>query len=195
MPPESSYPPPVKPNLIIIGLGNPGDAYARTRHNAGFRALDILSTAFGEGKWMQKDKFLSDIQEARIVTVPVLLAKPQTFMNSSGEAVKKIVDFYKVNPQTQVLILCDDIDLPLGTVRLRQEGGPGTHNGLRSVALLYGEHYPRLRIGIGPKPPQGDLAAWVLSVPSEEEQKKLDDILATLPDIIRKFVLGETIAP
>jgi len=180
----------VKPSLVIIGLGNPGKTYAKTRHNAGFQAVDALSAAFGEGEWQEKQKFLSVAQEARIVTVPILLVKPQTFMNRSGEAIQKIVEFYKLNPAEQILVLCDDIDLPLGTTRLRTSGGPGTHNGLRSIALTFGENFPRLRIGIGPQPASGDLATWVLSVPTEEERTALTDSLAGIPEAVKDFVLG-----
>lgn len=181
----------MKPSLIIVGLGNPGDSYARTRHNAGFQAIDVLSEAFGEGEWEEKQKFLSLTQEARILTIPVLLVKPLTFMNRSGEALTKLVGFYKADAAEQILVLCDDIDINLGEARLRKSGGPGTHNGLRSIAQTFGEEFPRLRIGIGPKPPVGDLAAWVLSTPSAEDASKLKEVLSTLPEKIRAYVLSE----
>src|SRR3989344_7892163 len=127
----------MKPSLVIIGLGNPGASYERTRHNLGFAALDVLSEAYGEGEWKDTQKFGSVTQEARILTIPVLLAKPQTFMNRSAEAVKKIVDFYKLDPKEQVLIISDDIDLPLGELPLRKKGGPGTHNGLKSIIEVF----------------------------------------------------------
>jgi PTH1 family peptidyl-tRNA hydrolase len=181
----------MKPSLVIIGLGNHGKSYDRTRHNAGFAALDVLSEAFGEGEWKEKQKFASIAQEGRIITVPILLVKPHTYMNLSGEAVKKIVDFYKLNAAQQILIVSDDIDISLGTVRLRQSGGPGTHNGLKSVVEHLGENFPRLRVGIGPKPAEGDLAAWVLSRFSDEEQKTLDEVLKTLPETVKKFVMEQ----
>lgn len=182
----------MKPSLVIIGLGNPGKAYEQTRHNAGWIALDALSTAFGEGEWKDKQKFLSVAQEGRILTIPILLVKPQTFMNRSGEAVKKIVDFYKLNAAEQIIIMSDEIDIPLGTVRLRMNGGPGTHNGLKSIVEQLGENFPRLRIGIGPKPDTGDLATWVLDRFSKGERGVLDDISATLPEQIKTFVLEKT---
>ncbi|PIR53436.1 aminoacyl-tRNA hydrolase [Candidatus Peregrinibacteria bacterium CG10_big_fil_rev_8_21_14_0_10_49_10] len=180
----------MKPNLVIVGLGNPGTQYAETRHNVGFRAVDVLSEAFGVGEWEEKQKFLSVVQEARIVTVPVLLVKPQTYMNLSGNAVEKIVDFFKLDPAHQVMVLCDDIDIPLGELRLRTSGGPGTHNGLRSLQAKFGEAYPRLRIGLGAKPsPSTDVAGWVLSVPSAEEKAAIQTALGGIADLVREFVL------
>lgn len=181
----------MKPSLVIIGLGNPGSQYEKTRHNAGVWALDVLSEAFGEGEWQEKQKFTSVIQEARIVTFPVLLVKPQTYMNLSGNAVEKLVDFYKLNPESQILILCDDVDLPLGELRLREKGGPGTHNGLKSINEKMGEHYPRLRIGLGEQPPDADLAAWVLSVPTKEEKKALVEAIKGVQGLVKEYVMGE----
>jgi PTH1 family peptidyl-tRNA hydrolase len=181
----------MRPSLVIVGLGNPGKNYENTRHNAGFRAIDVLSQEFGAGEWQPKDKFHAHIQEARVVTVPVLLVKPQTYMNRSGEAVQKLVDFYKLNHAEQLLILCDDIDLPLGELRLRKKGGPGTHNGLKSIVHVFGEDFPRLRIGLGNHPPAVDLAAWVLSVFPKDDAHAIDTSLATLPDMVRQFVLGD----
>lgn len=182
----------MKPSLVIVGLGNPGPSYVRTRHNAGFRAVDILAETFGGGAWKPRDKFTSECSEGRIVTVPVLFVKPQTFMNLSGDAVRTISTYYKLPPD-RVLILNDEIDIPLGTLRLKTAGGPGTHNGLKSVVDALGEGFPRLRIGIGPKPATGDLAAWVLSVPSPEESAELEKVLQRVPDVVREFVVeGKT---
>ncbi|MDO8648988.1 MAG: aminoacyl-tRNA hydrolase [Candidatus Peregrinibacteria bacterium] len=178
----------MKPSLIIVGLGNPGASYERTRHNAGFRALDALSNAFGVGEWQEKQKFLSTAQEGRIVTVPILLVKPQTYMNSSGEAVQKLIAFYKLDP-AQLLVVSDDVDLPLGTIRLRKKGGPGTHNGLKSIVERLGEGFPRVRLGLGTAAAGSDLAAWVLSVPPPEEEKVLQSAIETLPELVKKFVL------
>lgn len=165
----------MKPSLIIIGLGNPGAQYERTRHNVGWQALDLLSEKYGEGEYAEKQKFLSHICEARIGVTPILLVKPQTFMNLSGNAVRKLVDFYKIDPSTQLLVLCDDIDLPLGTIRYREKGGPGTHNGLKSINEQISEGYQRIRIGLGqPSNPAQDLAAWVLSIPSDTERIELE---------------------
>ncbi len=179
----------MKPSLIVAGLGNPGKQYDKTRHNAGFRAIDLLSEKFGEGEWQEKQKFLAHIQEARILAAPLLLVKPTTYMNLSGDSIRKLIDFYKIDPASQLLILVDEIDLPLGDVRLRMKGGPGTHNGLKSLVATIGEGFPRLRIGIG-KPMNGeDLATWVLSIPPPEELKTLDTTFEQIPEMVRKFVM------
>lgn len=179
----------MKPHLLIVGLGNPGQEHARTRHNAGFQAVEALAGNFGEGEWVEAPKFLCRTREARVVTVPVLLVEPQTYMNRSGECIRKLTEFYKLNPREQVLVICDDVDLPLGDLRLRKSGGPGTHNGLKSIAVIYGDEFPRLRIGIGPKPEGADLAAWVLSVPPEEEREKITCALTNIPDAVKAFVM------
>jgi PTH1 family peptidyl-tRNA hydrolase len=180
----------MKPSLLLIGLGNPGKSYETTRHNTGFQAIDALSKDAGEGEWKDAAKFQSFVQEGRIVTVPVLLVKPLTFMNRSGEAIKKLTDFYKLDPKEQVLVLCDDIDLPLGELRLRKSGGPGTHNGLKSVVEHFGEDFPRLRIGIGSQPSGADLATWVLSGQTPEEKTVLSESFQKIPDMVKEYVLG-----
>ncbi len=179
----------MKPSLIIIGLGNVGAQYTFTRHNVGFRAVEKLGEEFGEGDWKDKGKFKAFIKEGRVVTAPILLAKPQTFMNLSGESVKKLVDFYKLDPEKQILVICDDVDLPLGEVRLRQSGGPGTHNGLKSIVEIFGEEFPRLRIGIGAQPAGKDLSNWVLSVPSEEEAAIIQKAVDEVPEIVRELII------
>lgn len=181
----------MKPVLAIFGLGNPGAQYERTRHNAGFLAIDSLSEEFGEGDWQDKQKFEAYIQEARVGVAPVLLVKPKTFMNLSGDSVRKVVDFYKLDPSTQILILSDDIDIALAELRLRMKGGPGTHNGLKSIVDVYGEDFPRLRIGIGAQPAGADLSSWVLSKMTKEEQEELGKAFSTLPKMITEFVLGD----
>jgi PTH1 family peptidyl-tRNA hydrolase len=173
-------------------LGNPGASYANTRHNVGFQAVDLLSEAYGEGEWKDQQKFLCRSQEARIVTVPVLLVQPTTYMNRSGECIRKLVEFYKLNPREQVLVISDDIDLPLGEIRVRMKGGPGTHNGLRSIVVTLGEEFPRIRVGIGTQPTGEDLATWVVSAFSNEEQKTIGSTLKTLPEKVKEFVMEST---
>jgi len=182
---------PMKPSLVIVGLGNPGGTYEQTRHNAGFRALDILRQTYGGGEWKERAKALSAVSEIHIGEVPVLLAKPTTFMNRSGEGVQKLVSFYKLDPSFQLLVLSDDCDLPLGELRFRNQGGPGSHNGLKSVVEYVGEGFPRIRIGLGSSPAGEDLAQWVLSVPPEEERKTLNTAFQQeLPKQVEEFVIG-----
>lgn len=185
--------PRMKPTLIIVGLGNPGATYAATRHNAGFRALDSLHAAFNGEDWKEKAKVLSVVSEMMIGKVPVLLAKPTTFMNRSGETVHKLMDFYKADPTFQLLVLSDDCDLPLSEIRFRNQGGPGTHNGLKSVVEHVGEGFPRIRIGLGSAPAGTDLAQWVLSVPTAAERDQLERALREdLPRAVKEFVLGSS---
>jgi len=181
----------MKPALVVIGLGNPGANYERTRHNLGFLAVDALSKEFGEGDWEDSRKFDSFIQEARVGVAPVLLVKPKTFMNLSGDAVRKIVEFYTLDSKTQIIVLSDDIDIPLGELRLRMKGGPGTHNGLKSIVTIYGEEFPRIRIGLGECPAGSDLSAWVLSALTKEERETLQNSFEKLPDMLKEFVLEE----
>lgn len=179
----------IRPQLLVVGLGNPGKSHERTRHNAGFLALEALHRAFGTGGWKESSRFASTLAEARVGPAAALLCKPTTYMNRSGEAVRKLVDFYKLDPSTQVLVCTDDIDIPLGTLRLRLSGGPGTHNGMRSLVEQLGEGFPRLRIGIGPKPEgEVDLAAWVLSAFAKEERATLDTAIAGVPGRVEAFV-------
>lgn len=181
----------MKPSLLLVGLGNHGKEYVKTRHNLGFRAVDVLSEDFGMGDWAEKPKFLSRVQEGRVVTVPVLLVQPQTYMNRSGEAIAKLIDFYKLDPAENLLVFCDDIDLPLGELRLREKGGAGTHNGLKSIVQVLGENFPRIRIGLGAQPEGADLSTWVLSALPKEEAEEINGVLrSSLPEMVRDFVLG-----
>ena len=133
-----------------------------------------LAKDLGSGEWIGSQKFMAEIAEAEMDGQSILLIKPTTFMNRSGECIRKIIDFYKLDPAKQILVCCDDVDLPLGTHRLRMNGGPGTHNGLKSIVDCIGEGFPRLRIGFGPQPEHIDLAAWVLSGMTAEEKKMLE---------------------
>lgn len=181
----------MKPSLLIVGLGNIGKEYENTRHNAGFLAIEYLKDQWGEGEWQHQPKWLAEVCEARLHTFPVLLVKPQTFMNRSGETVRKIVDFYKLDAAKQVLVLVDDLDIPLGDVRYRAKGSAGTHNGLKSIIAAMGTEFPRLRLGIGPKDPNYDLSAWVLSTFSTKELETLNDAIAELPSTIKEVVFEE----
>ena len=145
---------------LVVGLGNCEDKYARTRHNSGFSAVDALAAKLG--LTFNRKKCASLLAEGRHGDKKLVLAKPQTYMNASGTAVSGLVSFYKV-PLDHVVVICDDVDLPEGALRIREKGGPGTHNGMRDVVLcLGGEGFPRVRIGVGTPPPGWDLADYVL---------------------------------
>ena len=178
----------MKPALVIVGLGNPGKQYELTRHNLGWLALDAIAKDAKAGKYKDQQKFLCTSAEGELGGSTVLLVKPTTFMNRSGECIRKLVDFYKLDAAKQLLVICDDIDLPAGTHRFRMNGGPGTHNGLRSIVESLGEHFPRYRIGLGPKSEETDLAAWVLSRLSTEDRKTIqpafDEIMPRLRELL-----------
>ncbi len=166
---------------IIAGLGNPGRKYENTRHNMGFMALDLLADACDIR--VDKLKFKSLTGEGRLGGQRVLLMKPQTYMNLSGEAVREAVRFYKVE-SPNLIVLYDDIDLPVGTCRIRKKGSAGTHNGMRSVIYqLADDQFPRIRVGIAPldRPaPRGDaLIGYVIGQVSEAEGKLLRPALET----------------
>ena len=156
---------------IIIGLGNPGREYHRSRHNVGFDVIDVLSEKLNIT--LSKNAMHGLIGEGFIGGEKVMLVKPQTYMNLSGQCVTELVSFYKPD-LADVMVIFDDIDLPLGKLRLRKDGSAGTHNGMRSIIGLLGrQDFPRLRVGVGRKPEGWDLADWVLSTFSAQEEKAL----------------------
>ena len=156
--------------FAIVGLGNPGEKYSHTRHNAGFDVVSILSE-----KWdipLKKLKCKATVGEGAVDGRKVVLIKPQTFMNESGLSVAEALSWYKLEP-SEMLIIVDDIDLPFGQVRLRAGGGPGTHNGMRSILQCTASAaFPRIRVGMGGPPPGWDLADYVLGHFQTPEDRK-----------------------
>ena len=157
---------------MIVGLGNPGKEYENTRHNVGFRTTDLLAGVLKTKIDRLKCKALT-----RMVTVDgkkVLLVQPQTFMNLSGAAVGALASYYKVKPE-RILVIFDDISLPVGRIRVRKDGSAGGHNGIKSIIQSLGsDQFPRVKVGVGAKPhPDYDLADWVLSRFSAQEEKAL----------------------
>ena len=154
---------------LVFGLGNPGDKYAKTRHNAGFLAWDELAKRLNA--LPEKKMRGAMVRQAQCGTEKVLLIKPQTFMNDSGVCVMDFAAYYKA-ALTDLLVLYDDIDLPCGTIRIRAKGGAGTHNGMRSILAHLGEGgFPRVRLGVGAPPAKWDLVDYVLGVPKGEDEK------------------------
>ena len=155
-------------DFIVAGLGNPGKQYEGTRHNAGFMALEALAERLGVP--VTRVRFKSYCGEAVIGEKRALLLMPQTFLNLSGEAVCEAMRFYKLPPE-RVLVMMDDISLPVGVIRLRRKGSDGGQKGMRSIITLSGsDQFPRIKLGVGAKPhPDYDLAAWVLSRFTKEE--------------------------
>ena len=157
---------------LIVGLGNPGPEYTKTRHNCGFRALDILAKKLGCR--VDKGKFQGLYNQVTYGDTKVFLLKPQTYMNLSGNSVKQLASFYHIPPQ-HIIVMYDDISLEPGRLRIRADGSAGGHNGIKSIiACLGGQDFPRVKIGVGAKPhPDYDLADWVLSNFSAAEEKDL----------------------
>ncbi len=172
---------------LIVGLGNPGRQYENTRHNAGFIALDYLADELNAK--VNRIKFKSTVGEATLSGHRCLLMKPSTFMNLSGQAVTEAMRFYKLPPE-KVIILCDDINLDVGNIRIRRKGSDGGQNGVKNIIYLSGsDAFPRVKIGIGKKPhPDYDLKDWVLSRFTDKDKIVLKDTLPKIVDAVRLIV-------
>lgn len=162
-----------KSDFLVVGLGNPGSDFDYTRHNAGFMAIDYMAKVFGVN--INKSKFKSLYNKVKIGKDNVILLKPQTYMNASGEAVLECMKFYKI-PVENLLVIFDDISLDVGTLRIKRSGSAGGHNGVKSIINLIGtDDFKRIKIGVGDKPDHWELPDWVLSRFSTNE---LDSVVA-----------------
>ncbi len=173
---ESERKPPLgKPEWIIAGLGNPGKEYDMSRHNTGFMALDTIA---GKNKTdIRELKFKGLCGKGEIAGQSVLLLKPQTFMNLSGDAIVSAAAFYKI-PMERVIVIYDDISLPVGKIRVRAKGSAGGHNGIKNIIERSGtDVFPRIKIGVGQPKGEGELVGWVLGSFSKEEQTVLADAI------------------
>jgi peptidyl-tRNA hydrolase, PTH1 family len=175
--------------FIIVGLGNPGTKYDNTRHNVGFDTIDLLSHQFGIN--VSKIKHKAVIGDGIIQGSRVILAKPQTFMNLSGESVRELIEWYKI-PFSNLIIVYDDIDLPLGRIRVRPNGSSGTHNGMKSIIYQSkSDQFPRIRIGTG-RPPEGwDLADFVLSKFSPDDRKLVNESIVRAAEAVATLVSSD----
>lgn len=163
-----------KETYLVVGLGNPGSMYAHTKHNVGFEVTDRLAE-----RWhirLDKKRLGGMLAETAFADKRVVVCQPQTFMNLSGECVAQLLRWYKA-PLDHLLVVYDDIDLPVARLRLRKAGSAGTHNGMRSIlAHVQGQGFPRLRVGVGAPPPGWDLVRWVLArCQTREEQHAMDE--------------------
>jgi len=182
---------PPRVDRVVVGLGNPGEGYAGTRHNVGFQVASRLAKrARAEFAVKAAD---SRIAEGAIDGVRVAIARPQTFMNDSGRAVRKLLDRYRIQP-ADLLVVFDEVDLPLGKIRLREKGGPGTHNGMRSIVSAIGEDFPRLRVGVAPADPLRDLVAYVLT-PFDADERTAAETSLTRAAEAAEVALREGIQP
>ena len=177
--------------ILVVGLGNPGKKYAATRHNTGFMALDVYREAQQLGNWTEKKDLHALIAEGRVGSTKVILIKPNTFMNESGKAVAALQKYFRVYNSATVVVY-DELDVDLGTIRTRIGGGSAGHNGVKSVSGAVGEDYGRIRIGVGPKKPaQIDSADFVLQDFSKSEQEKIAKILREACTLIDEATVGE----
>lgn len=173
---------------LIVGLGNPGEKYSFNRHNIGFIACDYWLKSLNGTDYREEHKAL--VKKFKLDNTDVILAKPQTYMNNSGQSVVSLLNFYKI-PKEQMLVIHDDIDLPFGTIKFQHNRGAGGQNGVKSISELTGDNnYSRLKIGVG-RPPHPDfsVADYVLSNFSSEEKQNLDKVLAQISDAIECFIL------
>lgn len=174
---------------LVVGLGNPGPKYDMTRHNTGFMMIDALADRFGCD--VRRLKFKGLYGRCRIAGEDVVLLKPSTFMNLSGQSVTEAMNFFHIPPE-HVLLVFDDISLDVGRMRIRLKGSDGGHNGVKSIIYLSGsDRFPRVKVGIGHKPEGWDLANWVLSRFSAEELKQLEAVAKNIGDAVELIVSGQ----
>lgn len=180
-----------KIEYVIAGLGNPGLEYENTRHNAGFIVLDMLAKQCGEE--INRMQFKGRTADVMLGDKRCLLLKPTTYMNNSGESIVQALEFYKLDVSS-LIVVCDDISLDVGRLRIRRKGSHGGHNGLRSICELTGsDNYERIKMGVGKKPhPDYDLAKWVLGKFGKEDMEKLNTAAENACECIKLMVQGKT---
>lgn len=178
------------PEFLVVGLGNPDKKYTLTRHNSGFLCVDELAEKHGFK--INKLKFKALIADTVISSHRVIVMKPQTYMNLSGEAVREAVNFYKIPPEN-VIVIFDDISLDVGRLRIKRKGSDGGHNGIKSiVSCISSSNFPRIKLGVGKKPhPDYDLAAWVLSEFKKDEAKPLKEAIDNACDALLLMLDGK----
>lgn len=178
---------------IIVGLGNPGKQYEHTRHNVGFDTIDVLAERYHISVDAKKHRALYG--KGLIEGNKVILAKPQTYMNLSGESVRELIDFYKIDETEELIVIYDDISLDPGQLKLRAKGSAGGHNGIKNIiAHLGGQEFKRVKVGVGEKPKGYDLADYVLSRFPKEEREKVDAALERAADAAVKIITDDMAA-
>lgn len=173
--------------FLIAGLGNPDKKYEKTRHNIGFDTVDALAEKYNISITEKKHKALCG--SGVIEGVKVILAKPQTYMNLSGESIAEIVNFYKLDPESEMLVIFDDISLAPGNIRVRKKGSAGGHNGIKSIISSVGtSNFMRIKVGVGEKPQGWDLADHVLGRFSSGDRKLVDEAIEFAADAVEKII-------
>ncbi len=176
--------------FIITGLGNPGLKYNRTRHNVGFDVIDLLVAQ--QNVTMKDNRAKGLVGKCTIGGAKAVLLKPMTYMNASGSAVRAVVDFYKADPVSDLIVISDDVSLPAGMLRIRKKGSAGGHNGLKDIIAKCGtEEFTRIRIGVGEKPENKDMVKHVLGKPNRWDRKRLEGAYEKVIDALNLIVAGE----
>ena len=176
--------------LVIVGLGNPDDKYQGTRHNVGFDVIDLLAEKYNIA--VETKKHRAYIGKGIIGGQKVILAKPQTYMNLSGESVRSLVEYYKVDPETELLIIFDDISLDVGQLRIRKKGSAGGHNGIKNIIANLGTSvFQRIKVGVGEKPKGYDLADYVLGRFSKEDRELIKEGFECAAEAVAMITAGE----
>jgi PTH1 family peptidyl-tRNA hydrolase len=177
--------------FIIVGLGNPDKKYEKTRHNVGFEVIDRIAEKYNIEVSMRKHKAL--VGTGTVGTCKVVLAKPQTYMNLSGESVRSLLDFYKADETKELLVIYDDVSLAPGQLRIRTKGSAGGHNGIKNIiAHVGGQAFPRIKVGVGEKPERMDLVDYVLGRFSEGERVLMEEAFENAAAAAGLIVAGET---
>lgn len=175
---------------LIAGLGNPDKKYEHTRHNVGFDVIDELAEKYNISISEKKHKAL--LGKGVIEGQKVVLAKPQTYMNLSGESIVELVHYYKIDPETEMIVIYDDISFAPGNLRIRQSGSAGGHNGIKNIIKCLGtQEFMRIKVGVGEKPKNWDLADFVLGHFSEEERENLEDAIGRAMEAVGYMINGD----
>lgn len=175
---------------LIAGLGNPDKKYEHTRHNVGFDVIDELAEKYNISISEKKHKAL--LGKGVIEGQKVVLAKPQTYMNLSGESIVELVHYYKIDPETEMIVIYDDISFALGNLRIRQSGSAGGHNGIKNIIKCLGtQEFMRIKVGVGEKPKNWDLADFVLGHFSKEERENLEDAIGRAMEAVGYMINGD----
>ena len=176
---------------LIAGLGNPGRKYERTKHNVGFDVIDYLTDRHGIP--FSGIQFQAECGKGIIAGQKVMLAEPLTYMNLSGEAVAALVNYYKIDPEEELIVVYDDISLEPGQIRVRKKGSAGGHNGIKNIISCLGtDKFKRVRVGIGAKPDRWDLADYVLAPFTLENREKVEDAVRDAADALEMILSGDT---
>ena len=178
---------------LIVGLGNPGKEYERTRHNVGFDIIDEFAQKNGFNSF--KDKFQGLITEKTIDGEKIILLKPQTYMNLSGNSISQVIKFYKINPETELVVVYDDMDLPVGKLRVKVNGSAGGHNGIKSIISHLGQNFIRVKCGIGKAKTKDENINFVLGRFTKEESEVIDTMFTTtvllLEDVLKNIQIDK----